>query len=60
MTFAAERAVQLAMSFVLDNDGELMAAYTQMDAMMKNMATAINLSPTPPIVVKDTPPKGHP
>jgi len=42
---AASRALELALSFVLDNDGELTMVREQLDRVLENSITLANMSP---------------
>lgn len=50
---AATIAVQLAMSFVLDNDGEYQAIRETLDKVLEAQLTMNQLSPRPLIIPKD-------
>lgn len=50
----AEKAVALAMSFVLDNDGEYKMLREQFDQLMQTMIDARHLSPGPSIIITAT------
>lgn len=51
--YAADRAIQLAMSFVLDNDGELNAVREQMEKLLEANLTMASLSPRPIVIPTD-------
>ncbi|KPH67548.1 hypothetical protein ADT71_02285 [Novosphingobium sp. ST904] len=50
--FAAERALELALSFVLDNDGELVAVRQDLECMTKRCIDVLNTRVMPYVLVK--------
>ena len=45
--YAAEMALRLALSFIIDNDGEYQALREQLDRVMENFITLETLNPRP-------------
>lgn len=52
--FAAQRAVELAMSHVLDNDGELQMVMKERDTLLENSIRLANLTPPTAIILPKT------
>lgn len=50
--YAADRALQLALSFVLDNDGEMNALREQLDRITESSLSLLNKFPPAPIILK--------
>jgi hypothetical protein len=48
--YAAQRAIELAMAFVLDNDGELAATREQLERTLEASIELASLSPKPLIL----------
>jgi hypothetical protein len=51
-SFAAERALELGMSFVLDNDGELAAVRQELEQMTKRCLDLLNAKVLMPVMVQ--------
>ncbi|MFC0683187.1 hypothetical protein [Novosphingobium clariflavum] len=50
--YAADRALLLALSFVLDNDGEMNALREQLDRITESSLSLLNKFPPAPIILK--------
>lgn len=54
--WAAETAIRLAMSFVLDNDGAYQMLREEMDRVLKNTLELVNSTPLKVVIERSSPP----